>query len=717
MLPESRGFRPSFHFGVVTALLGLLLPAVQAEAQDAVPFAVRSPSEKEVAGFQTAWAGALLAFRDGRFDEAAQRLRPLQPTERAAQIYRTAFFAEASLAAGHRHDADSALDATLRWTRGMVWQRHFYRLRLASFDFDAASPAVVKAFCFQALKAPLDPAFRAEFLYPLLKLNASALSESERMDITLQLLRDAPADFRLEGVYRSLALRFSSCCGNSWQDQKLLMDFEEKLGYTDKALDRGAAMLSLAPGNSQKQVLELRIANLEFRKGAYAEALRRYQKYGDDYGESSELLQDEARAYRKLSEESKARLAYFQLVDQFPRSPKSADVYWMWAFDAESEGRMKEAIETYSRLISEFPEGPYAEKAAFRIGFVYYKRGDFAAADQAFQDARGLNPSSRILPAEIYWEAKSQEAQGDSVSARSGWADLNSRFPFSFYGHLARFDLRSQDAWPESLDWDHRFPSSRPPEVKDWLAAHAPGFRDSIDASGESVYLPVSRLLEWKMDTLAVLTLRGLPPAFLSNPWALYIAGRRCQQAGLWSEAYRFGTLLGGILPIEEWAGAPRSVLRLLYPPAYQNAVRSWATRDGIPAGLVFGLMKQESGFDANIASRAGARGLMQMMPSTGALQAKGEGISNFTADALFVPQTNVRLGVAYLRDVERRYHGNLYLTLAHYNAGPEALAGWKLRMTDRQADEIVEDIGYTETRDYVKRVLANYWTYQALYD
>jgi soluble lytic murein transglycosylase len=127
--------------------------------------------------------------------------------------------------------------------------------------------------------------------------------------------------------------------------------------------------------------------------------------------------------------------------------------------------------------------------------------------------------------------------------------------------------------------------------------------------------------------------------------------------------------------------------------------------------------MKQESGFDAQAMSKAGARGLMQMMPATGTTQAKREGLRNFNADALFDPETNARLGTAYLRDVQRRYSGNLYLTLAHYNAGPEALADWIPLMANRPQDEAVEDIGYSETRDYVKRVLANYWTYQALYD
>ena len=149
----------------------------------------------------------------------------------------------------------------------------------------------------------------------------------------------------------------------------------------------------------------------------------------------------------------------------------------------------------------------------------------------------------------------------------------------------------------------------------------------------------------------------------------------------------------------------------------YHKTIRSHEHYPACNATFLFALMKQESGFDAQIVSHAGARGLMQMMPATGVTQAKHEGVNGFSPDALFVPDTNVRLGTAYIRDLERKYQGNLYFTLAHYNAGPEALGTWMPQLANRPVDEMVEDIGFSETREYVKRVLSNYWTYQMLYE
>ncbi len=680
------------------------------------PFPLHEPSAKEIRDFQSGWGKALLSYRAGKFAEAAKQLGKVQPSEKLAQVYRTIFFAQASLAANSKQEADSALEATLRWARGPVWQRHLYSLRLKAFDFKTASQVQRKAFCLLGLKAPLESGTQTGFYYQLLSLDSANLSASERMNVVRQLLRIAPANSRLDSVYQNLVVQFPPGQG-SWEEQKLLLDFEQKLGYTQKALERTQTLLPLAPGKPQQQALELNSADLLYRKGSYADAIQSYQKYADSYGPLPDIFLQTARAYRKLSNESQAKSTYAKLTDQFPKSPKSMDVYWMQAFDAEAAGRLEESIETYSRLVAGFPEAAQAEKAAFRIGLAYFKRGDFAAALQAFRNLRRLNSSSRVLHAGLYWEGKSLEAQGDSVAANGTWTELSGRFPFSFYGHLARLNLKARNVWPDSLEWKNRFSPSRAEDIKSWLASHTPGYRDTLDLSGQSVYLPVSRLFEWKMEDLALLTLRSQPASFLANPWGLYVIARQCQDAGLWTEAYRFGTLLGNLLPVEQWAEAPRSVLRLFYPPAYENLVRKWAVQDGVPPGFVFALMKQESGFDAQIVSRAGARGLMQMMPATGASQAKHDGVSGFTPDALFVPDTNVRLGTAYVRDIERKYHGNLYFTLAHYNAGPEALNGWMPQLINRPVDEMVEDIGFSETRDYVKRVLSNYWTYQALYE
>jgi soluble lytic murein transglycosylase len=214
-----------------------------------------------------------------------------------------------------------------------------------------------------------------------------------------------------------------------------------------------------------------------------------------------------------------------------------------------------------------------------------------------------------------------------------------------------------------------------------------------------------------------VLTLQARANAAPADLWLLYDAAVRCRAAGFDYEAYRFALRLSDRLPVERWPAAPVAVLRLFYPPSYDRLVRAEAARADLPPALALALIKQESGFDPRAVSRAGARGLMQLMPATATEQARKEGLRGFDPESLFDPAVNVRLGVAYLRDVLRRQDGNVTFALAQYNAGPVALARWQSRLQGRPLEEVAEEIGYAETREYVKRVSANYLTYQVLWE
>jgi soluble lytic murein transglycosylase len=146
--------------------------------------------------------------------------------------------------------------------------------------------------------------------------------------------------------------------------------------------------------------------------------------------------------------------------------------------------------------------------------------------------------------------------------------------------------------------------------------------------------------------------------------------------------------------------------LDVRFPLAFYEPLAAAAENQGVDLSWVYGIVRQESAYMNNVRSRAGALGLMQLMPATGRLVAKRIGIKlKRTRDILDI-NTNVNLGTAYLRQMLDKFDGNYMLATAAYNAGPGRAKRWAAENSCMPADIWVELIPFNETRKYVRRVL-----------
>ncbi|HVP87671.1 MAG TPA: transglycosylase SLT domain-containing protein [Casimicrobiaceae bacterium] len=150
----------------------------------------------------------------------------------------------------------------------------------------------------------------------------------------------------------------------------------------------------------------------------------------------------------------------------------------------------------------------------------------------------------------------------------------------------------------------------------------------------------------------------------------------------------------------------------LRYPTPYQSEIEEAAKRNGLDPALLYGLVRQESRFVADIVSTAGAVGLMQLMAPTARWVAKQTGRSELRTLKLDDPALNVELGSYYLRYVMDRFGGLTALATAAYNAGPGRAESWR-GAASLEGAIYVETIPFNETRDYTKKVLANAMFYQ----
>lgn len=162
--------------------------------------------------------------------------------------------------------------------------------------------------------------------------------------------------------------------------------------------------------------------------------------------------------------------------------------------------------------------------------------------------------------------------------------------------------------------------------------------------------------------------------------------------------------------------GNSRLYWEAAYPRAFPELVAGNAKKTGTPELFVYAIMRKESDYHPFAVSRADARGLLQLIPSTSAQVAKRLGEKTFP-DQLFDPETNIRQGVAYLGDLLHRFRGQEALAAGAYNAGAGAMMRWCNRWGHRPLDELIELITYDQAREYIKRVLGIYARYRHLYD
>ena len=161
----------------------------------------------------------------------------------------------------------------------------------------------------------------------------------------------------------------------------------------------------------------------------------------------------------------------------------------------------------------------------------------------------------------------------------------------------------------------------------------------------------------------------------------------------------------------------PRDFAELLYPAPYRDALDRYGNANHIDPRLVLALARQESRFDPRVKSPAAARGLVQFIQETASKLAAEEGIKDFELDDVYEPQLAVRLASRYVGDLLEMFPDNPYAVAASYNTGEANVERWIFRSRSTDVDRFTVEIAIPETKDYVAKVMSNYWAYRALYD
>lgn len=151
------------------------------------------------------------------------------------------------------------------------------------------------------------------------------------------------------------------------------------------------------------------------------------------------------------------------------------------------------------------------------------------------------------------------------------------------------------------------------------------------------------------------------------------------------------------------------SLLQFLYSLPYREEIIEQCEENQIDAGLVLSVIYSESRFRPEAKSAAGARGMMQIMPVTGAWIAERLGIQDYSPDRLYEPSLNISMGIWYMSWLEQQFDKEPAQVLAAYNAGPGNVKKWIEAEIWDGSQQQLENIPFNETRNYVQRILKQY--------
>ena len=399
------------------------------------------------------------------------------------------------------------------------------------------------------------------------------------------------------------------------------------------------------------------------------------------------------------------------LARKYPQSTLADDALFNQSIAARRAGDANKERALLQDLVDHHPDSDLRNEAIFRLFYSRFSEGKGRLGVVYLDQLASLpDPDGADEERARYWRARVllEPQPGESETARAAALEaartdlswLVHERPLTYHGLLAHGLLPPQElALPQAM-----------PEQGS-LHAGALGRDPHLLAAVELLRLGM------KPEATRELTAVDRSPARAagdSGQEALTLIAELYARAGDFRNAHALvRTELRQLL---RRPGSPLALRAesLAYPLAFREQIAKVARSAAIPPDLLQALMREESALDPKALSSTGALGLTQVMPATARTVAHRLNLRGYQTQQLLDPDTNIRIGGAYLGELLARFQ-HPALALASYNAGPGAVSGW-LKGRPFVLDAFVEEIPLDETRGYVKRCLRSFAAYQFLY-
>lgn len=447
----------------------------------------------------------------------------------------------------------------------------------------------------------------------------------------------------------------------------------------DGKIKLGIALVRTRRLDEARAVLEkvIRRSPSDVSPEAYLWLARAYLRLGD--GEALQTLAQQA-ATMSLSPSTHVSILYF---------------LGLWQEDEQNVAEARGMYQCAMEVAVDNDASARTHSVLWQLAWLHLRAGNDVEAVQAFDRIIEHSSGSGVQRA-LYWKAIALERIGKAEDSRLAFLALCEKKPHGYYCQNTRRYLGMPP-----------FGAIRLPEPGPLATADR-----SLDRVQEMILLGLIR------DAMTVLKDDVVEPE-----WYLAVS-RQLQSAGATKQSLRLmkrrfvSVIRGG------HDSVPSSFWDLAYPKTYMSVILDAIAEDPtntIDPYLVAALIREESAFDANARSKAGALGLMQLTPQTAQQIARSRDVTPFDSSMLLDPRVNIPFGVSYFRSLLKRFDGNLVSSIAGYNAGPIAVERWRDEIANTfwergghvsAEEKFIEAIPYRETRNYVKRVLQTYREY-----
>lgn len=513
-------------------------------------------------------------------------------------------------------------------------------------------------------KGPLKPRVLRELAKSYEKMN-----QFQKAIETYQgLEKDEEGLFHLANLYKKL--------GNKEEAIKVFWNLVEDFSRNPLSLEAIRYLESLQKCFSPEE--EYSLAYVFYRNRLYREAEKRFSLLLRRREISSSLFAKvhyfRGKSFFYLSDYEKALEEYDQIY------PESSELHY-------EKGRALQKLKRYQEAISEYEIAADGE-SLWQATRCYAKLKNYSGAAKTLEKLFYSSPKEEVRAKASYFLGKYSEELGYDEKAKTAYNRIT-QLPYTFYSYRACQEgkINYPNFTKNIQDIDPPLPMNDDKIYLSQLNKKNPELQKAL------------LLLKLGISEEAISELKKMEKKVYNQEerWILFYL---YQEARAYPQAIALGTVI--------------KEKKLRYPLYYQALIEQYSKKYNLDPYLVFSILWQESRFGKGDVSSASAIGLMQIIPPTGKWIAKRMNQRDYRTEKLFEPEVNIAFGCYYFRQLLNTFDSNTVLSLCAYNAGPERTASWLKEEND--LDEFVENIPFSETYHYVKKVISAYQEYQSLY-